>query len=189
MRMPIALAIFLTFAGLADAQGPGGPPPGGGGAADVVAQLMAFDKDKDGKLSKAEVTDTRLQRLFDRADADKDGTVTKAELTALAAQQPAPGGGGPGGRGMGGPGGRMGGFSKPGDVLSPMFRQMLNLTPEQQKEVDAIQKDVDARMAKVLSAEQQAQLKEMRDRGPGGPGGPPGGFGGRRPGGEGPPNP
>ena len=120
--------------------------------------------------------------IFDRADADKDGTVTKDELTALAAQQPAGGGrmGGPGG-----PGGRMGGSPKPGDVLSPMFRQMLNLTPAQQKEVDALQKDVDAKMAKILNSEQQAQLKEMRDRGPGRPGGP----GGRRPGGEGPPNP
>ena len=46
--------------------------------------MMAFDKDKDGKLTKAEVSDERLHRLFDRADADKDGFVTKQELTALA---------------------------------------------------------------------------------------------------------
>ncbi len=47
--------------------------------------MMEFDKDKDGKLTRAEVTDERLIRLFNRADADKDGTVTREELTALAA--------------------------------------------------------------------------------------------------------
>ena len=65
--MLLALTATLLCAAHARAQGPGGPPPGG--ADDVVAQLMALDKDKDGKLSKAEVTDTRLQRFFDRADA------------------------------------------------------------------------------------------------------------------------
>ncbi len=45
----------------------------------LVARMMAFDKDGDGKLTKSEVTDERLHRLFDRADADKDGTVTKAD--------------------------------------------------------------------------------------------------------------
>ena len=47
---------------------------------------MAFDKNKDGKLTKDEITDPRLHRLFDRADADKDGVVTREELIALAAQ-------------------------------------------------------------------------------------------------------
>ncbi len=71
----------------------------------LVTRMMAFDKDGDGKLTKAEVIDDRLHRLFDRADADKDGTVTKAELTALAAKDAAsfrgPGGFGPPG-GFGG---------------------------------------------------------------------------------------
>ena len=35
----------------------------------LVARMMAFDKDGDGKLTKSEVTDERLHRLFDRADA------------------------------------------------------------------------------------------------------------------------
>ena len=46
-------------------------------ADDLVTRMMAFDQNKDGKLTKDEVTDERLHRLFDRADADKDGTVTE----------------------------------------------------------------------------------------------------------------
>ena len=44
---------------------------------------MAFDADRNGKLTKSEVTDARLLGLFDRADANKDGTVTKEELSWL----------------------------------------------------------------------------------------------------------
>ncbi len=70
---------------------------------------MAFDKNKDGKLTRSEITDQRLLGLFNRADTNKDGVVTREELTALAAKMEADGGpggpGGPGGRGPGGPGG------------------------------------------------------------------------------------
>ena len=116
---PDAACGLLVAVPLADGPAPGdGPEAAGRGrpdADDLVARMMAFDKDKDGKLTKAEVTDERLLRLFDRADADKDGIVTKEELTALAAREPAerprrPGGfGGPGGSGRR-PGGGPGGF-------------------------------------------------------------------------------
>src|SRR5579872_1944517 len=52
----------------------------------LVVKMMAFNKKKDGKLTKDEVTDPRLHRLFDMADANKDGVVTKEELMALAAK-------------------------------------------------------------------------------------------------------
>src|SRR2546423_692581 len=78
----------------------------------IVTRMMAFDKKHDGKLTKDEVTDERLHRLFDRADANGDGMVTKEELMALAAkmdaEEPDGGNNGPGGRG--GPGGPGGGF-------------------------------------------------------------------------------
>src|SRR4051794_16087383 len=81
-----------------------------GGADAFVAKLMAFNKKKDGKLTKEELTDERLHRLFDRADANKDGVVTKEELVALYEKEFAQGGGGPGkggpdkgGKGKGGP--------------------------------------------------------------------------------------
>src|SRR5438105_2525161 len=165
------------------------------GNSSIVTGMMAFDKNKDGKLSKDEVTDVRLLRLFDRADANKDGVVTKEELMALAAQLDAEsgqdgerGGRGPGGRGgrgfggpggPGGPGGRgpggFGGPPQPGQILPPPLQEQLNLTAEQKKQVADLQKEVDTKLAKILTDAQKRQLREMRGRF-----GPPGGEGGRR---------
>ena len=157
---------------------------------DLVSRMMKFDKNKDGKLTRSEVSDTRMRRLFDRADADKDGVVTKDELTTLAANEPTNARGGPGGFGPGGPGGfgpgGPGGFGPPrmGQILPGFMQERLSLTATQKKQVADLQKEVDAKLAKILSAEQNDQLKEMQERGPGGgppgfggPGGPPpGGF-------------
>jgi hypothetical protein len=65
-------------------------------------------------------------------------------------------------------------------VLAPPLQDQLRLTAEQKKKLEEIQKDVDARLAKILNEEQQKALKDMQ-RGPGGfgPGGFPGGPGGR----------
>src|SRR3954447_25077152 len=109
-------------ASLSIAQRPG-DGPGASGPDDLVVRMMAFDQDKDGKLTRSEITDERLLRLFDRADADKDGTVTKEELTALAAREaPSNRGGFQGGPGRpGGPGGpEIGGGGRPGEVLGVM---------------------------------------------------------------------
>ncbi|HVJ85532.1 MAG TPA: hypothetical protein VM452_07790 [Caulifigura sp.] len=98
--------------------GRGGNNPGAGVDA-LVERMLTFDANKDGSLTKAEVTDERLHALFGRADADENGTVTKAELkdlftkeqAALAATGrrggPMDGPGGPGG-GPGGPPGERG---------------------------------------------------------------------------------
>src|SRR5436305_3880498 len=140
---------------MALAQPPGGRP-GDAPAKDrtksagdnsIVERMMAFDKNKDGQLTRDEITDERLLRLFDRADANKDGVVTREELEALAAKMAAeepqggrgrfggpdgPGGpGGPGGRGPGGPGGfggPPGGRMQPGQVMPPFLQEQLNLT-------------------------------------------------------------
>src|SRR5258708_3226062 len=76
----------------------------------IVTGMMAFDKKKTGKLTKEMVTDPRLHRLFDQADANKDGVVTREELLALAAKIEAefP----PGGFGKGKGKGDKGGFGK-----------------------------------------------------------------------------
>jgi hypothetical protein len=166
-----------------------------GAAADgIVARMMRYDKDKDGKLLKSEVTDQRLRRLFDQADADKDGTLTKEELTAFAAKEQTksraggPGGFGPGGGGPGGPGM---GRPQPGEILPRFLRDRLELSAQQEKQIQELQKEVDGKLAKILTDDQKQQLKEMRERGPGGfgppggPGGPPGGPGGPPGGGEG----
>jgi hypothetical protein len=181
---------------------------------DLVVRMMEFDKDKDGKLTKVEITDARLHRLFDRSDANKDGIVTREELASLAAKEqsneqrggpPGFGGGPPGFGPRGGgppggapPGGFMMGLGRPGEILPWMIQERLKLTPEQKADLADLQKEVDAKLDKILSAEQKTQLKEMRERGPcrfgpRAPGGPPGGrgFGGPPPGGGfgGPPPP
>jgi Ca2+-binding EF-hand superfamily protein len=58
-------------------------------ADDLVAALMAFDENKDGKLAKAELPE-RYQGLFDRGDVNKDGFLTPAELKQVAAAQAPP---------------------------------------------------------------------------------------------------
>src|SRR5262249_18048984 len=65
-------------------EGPAKKKAKGAVESDLVKRMMAFDKDKDGKPTRDEVTDPRLRRLFDRADKNKDGVVTKEELIALA---------------------------------------------------------------------------------------------------------
>jgi len=82
--------------------------------------------------------------------------------------------GGPGGRA---PGGRFG-MPQPGQILPSMFQDMLQLSAEQKKDIDAVQKEVDAVLDKTLSDDQKKQFKEGGGRTPGGPGGRPGGFGG-----------
>ncbi len=177
----------------------------------IVTRMMAFDKKHDGKLTKDEITDERLHSLFDRADTNHDGIVTKGELMALAAKLDAedqqaggdsgPGGrggfgggfgpgrgpGGPGGRGRGGRGfgGAFGGPPRPGQILPPMLQDTLNLTPEQRSQLADLQKDVDAKLAKILTEVQRRQLNDLRPAGPRGRGG----FGGAGAGGPPPPPP
>lgn len=91
-------------------------------------------------------------------------------------------------RPAGGPGGgRMFAMPKPGEVLGAPVQDMLRMTAEQKKQLADLQKEVDAKLEKVMTEEQRAQFKQMRDAmanvgppggPPGGPGGPPGGLGG-----------
>jgi hypothetical protein len=191
-----AASVFFAVM-IAVGQGPGrenrGDPQAGGGADAGVTRLLAFDKNEDGKLTKEELNDERLGRLFDRADGNHDGVVTKEELTTLIARESATVGGGrggprgagggpddpggPGGRGPGGPGG-FGGPPQPGQVLPTALQDVLRLSDKQKQELAELQKEVDARLDKILSAEQRQQLRELRERGPGGFGPPPGGAGG-----------
>ncbi|MEO7891964.1 MAG: hypothetical protein ABIW19_18360 [Vicinamibacterales bacterium] len=80
-------------------------PLSGPTADELLATLMAWDKNKDGKLTKDEVPE-RQQGIFDRGDTDKNSVLDAAELRKLTADQaaappapPAPRGGGRGGFG------------------------------------------------------------------------------------------
>jgi hypothetical protein len=99
--------------------------------APLVVKMMAFNKKKDGKLTKDEVADERLHRMFDVADTNKVGIVSKGELIALAAKLD--------GkfaaedfRAFGGPG-TWRPSSHPGQLLSPLMPDRLQLTADQRK--------------------------------------------------------
>ncbi|MDA0588049.1 MAG: hypothetical protein O2820_08245 [Planctomycetota bacterium] len=90
--------------------GPGGGRPGEGGRPGAGApggqggsfadRILAFDKDKDGKISKEEAPEF-LQRGFERMDTDKDGFISKKEIDELSSR-------------FGGGGGRPGAGGRPG---------------------------------------------------------------------------
>jgi Spy/CpxP family protein refolding chaperone len=164
------------------------PPQGGDPAEGAVKQAMAMDKNHDGKLQRSEVTDQRYIGIYDQIDTAKKGYVTPDQIRAYFRKMAA---GRPGG--AGGPGGGRGGF-RPGQLMPGMLADRLKLTDAQKKQFDALQKEVDAKVAKILTADQKKQLEELRARGgrgggrgegggrgpegPGGPGGP-AGFGAR----------
>jgi Ca2+-binding EF-hand superfamily protein len=85
-------------------------------ADDLTDTLMAFDRNNDGRLDRAEVPE-RFQGLFDRADANKDSALTRDELkqSASATVQEAPG------RGRGGEGRREFGRGR-GGMFDPLMR-------------------------------------------------------------------
>lgn len=151
------------------------PPERGRGQSedvtDFIARMLVFDTNKDGKLTRDEITDERLLRLFDRADANKDGTVTKEELTALFEREGRGTAGGragpPDGRGgLGSPGGR---GPRPGQVLPDVLRDELDLTEEQKQQIADLQKEVDRRLDRILTRDQKARLRGPGDRGRPGP--------------------
>jgi hypothetical protein len=102
-----------------------------------------------------------------------------------------PGGGGPGGPprrdGPGGPGGPGGGFH----LIPPFAVEKMNLTADQQKQIDELEKEIKAKLYKILTPEQKKILETARPPRPGqgGPGGPGGPGGGRRGAGGGPGGP
>ncbi|MGE0759521.1 MAG: HlyD family efflux transporter periplasmic adaptor subunit [Pirellulaceae bacterium] len=73
---------------------PGGNRAGGGGRGGF--DLMANDKDGDGKVSREEASSMPAQ-FFDNVDANQDGFIEKSEADAMRARRGAGGGGGAGG--------------------------------------------------------------------------------------------
>ena len=55
---------------------------------DVVARLMSFDRNNDGKIEKAELAE-RMYTVMDRGDANGDGCLDRSELLTLATAKPA----------------------------------------------------------------------------------------------------
>ncbi|HEV3024025.1 MAG TPA: aryl-sulfate sulfotransferase, partial [Pirellulales bacterium] len=69
--------------------------------------------------------------------------------------------------GMGSPGG-FGPPPQPGQTVSPIVRVLLAISPEQAQQLDEFQKDVNARLEKLLTPEQKQQLDEPQPPSPNG---------------------
>ncbi|MGB0580806.1 MAG: hypothetical protein ACPGVU_13975 [Limisphaerales bacterium] len=83
-------------------------------AAETAKRMMAFDKNKDGKLTKDEVSE-RMHPLLKEADANGDGAASREEITKLAEKRV----GGQSGRDRGG----RGGGDQGGGTLTPQRPQ------------------------------------------------------------------
>jgi hypothetical protein len=59
------------------------------GADEVVARMMSFDRDSDGKVQKGELAE-RMQPLLARGDANRDGALDRTEIRSLANTPQAP---------------------------------------------------------------------------------------------------
>ena len=92
--------------------------------------------------------------------------------TAVTDKQRKPSAGFGGGGGFGGSGGggqpRFGSPPQPGQILPPFLQARLNLTAEQKKHLEDLQKQTDDRLGKMLTDEQKKQLKEPPDGASGG---------------------
>jgi hypothetical protein len=104
----LASALFagLVLAGASPAQPPGqqeGPPKGITQAPpisveDIIERIMAFDKNKDGKVTRDELPE-RMHHLIASGDTNKDGALDRDEIRKLVTKLAAT----PGGFGIGGP--------------------------------------------------------------------------------------
>jgi Ca2+-binding EF-hand superfamily protein len=136
-----------------------GGPGGSSGAIseEMVKTLMDFDKDGDGKLTKAEVPE-RMQGLFDRGDLNKDGSLTRDELTKMARVQSSSSGPGGQGQRMEGRGGR-GGFQR-GDQLFATLDANSDgvLSPEEIRNAPAALLRLDRNRDGALTADEIRQI-------------------------------
>jgi EF hand len=105
-----ALLAGFVLAGASQAQPPGqkdGPPKGPAQPApisvdDIIERIMAFDKNKDGQVTRDELPE-RMHHLIELGDTNKDGALDKDEIRKLATKLAATPAGFGGGFGEGGP--------------------------------------------------------------------------------------
>jgi cytochrome c peroxidase len=138
----------------------------------IVERIMAFDRNKDGKVTRDELPE-RMQHLIAQGDTNKDGALDREEVkklaSKLASERPFPDFGGRRGRGfpfggLGGPRGR--GF--PGDPVERALRDV-KLYEEQKKKVEGIrtahQKKVREHMQKARDGQLDAsKVRAERDQ-------------------------
>ncbi|TMQ32848.1 MAG: hypothetical protein E6K70_16325 [Planctomycetota bacterium] len=154
-----------------------GPSAGGPGPPARPGKIMANSEENRLKLTDGQKKELAgLQKAVDeRFDKVLNAAQKKQLKSVFAPSGPAPGSPAPRGPG---------GSPQPGKILSAAQQDTLKLSPEQKKRLEEMQKEVDTKLAKLLTEGQRKQLQAMQQgpaagvaAGPGGPGrgGPPGG--------------
>lgn len=161
-------------------RGPGGPgggpgrgpgrftPPQPGQVLSTFLQdrLQLSEQQKQGAQEIQQHVDQKLGQLL------SDEQNTQLDELRQGGQRP--------GRGFGR--GGFGGFPTPGQILASGVQDDLELSDEQKERLAGLQKEVDERVANLLTKEQNEQLENMRSAFRGGPAGRgPGGFGSASP--------
>ncbi len=77
----IVIALCIGIFRLTRKRGPIGPTPD-----EIVKEMLEFDKNSDGQLSKDELSE-RMQGLITRGDTNQDGILNQDELHKLAQAQ------------------------------------------------------------------------------------------------------
>jgi Spy/CpxP family protein refolding chaperone len=150
------------------AGGPGAPPqPGQVLPTSLQDALKLTDAQRQQLKTLQDDVDTRLAKILTDEQREQLKKLSQGGPGGLGPQQGGPGGGGPGGR------------PQPGQVLPSFLQEALRLSDAQRQQLTKLQNEVDARLAKILTAMQQQQLQQSSQAGPGGgpPGGGAGGFG------------
>jgi Spy/CpxP family protein refolding chaperone len=96
-----------------------------------------------------------LQKIV---DDEFDKALTPAQRKQLKSVFAPPGGPPPSIPSGNGPGGS----AQPGKIFSPSQQETLKLSPEQRKRLEEIQKELDTRLATLLTEEQKRQLRSMQ---------------------------
>jgi hypothetical protein len=176
--------VALVLVGVAVAQSPDRrllPPPGLVQPArisvdDIVERIMAFDKNKDGKVTKDELPE-RMHGLIARGDTNKDGALDRDEIKKLASTPGRPGpigfgvkvraGPGPGGdiiRAGPGPGAPAGQFRVgpgPGDIEGVV--DDLKLSGKKQDRAAAAVKAHQENVRKLMDQARAELLQKMKE--------------------------
>jgi hypothetical protein len=136
----------------------------------IVERFMAFDKNKDGKITKDELPE-RLQSLIARGDTNKDGALDKAEIQKLASDLAKDGdfrffgfagGRGPGARFGGGGGAPAFGGFRPGGSAERALSE-LSLTDKQKQKAEALVKAHQESVRKLLEMARSDLLFKMKE--------------------------
>jgi hypothetical protein len=142
--------------------GPVGFPPKGGFGPPVPGQILpSFIQDS---LKLTEEQKKNLGEFQKEVSGKLDKILTEDQTKQFKDFKPGFGGGG------------FGALPQPGQLMSPFLQTRLKLSDEQKKQTDGLQKEVDAKLDKLLAEDQKKQLKELRSAGAFRP--PGGGFGG-----------